>query len=128
MHHESRTIPKYSSLHRSPTVLAGPQPAGRAQPKMACAAWKQYAKRLSDHTEIVHLYKNLSDNFLQSKPACSVYVKYVLKKEEICIHYWRWLKKTFRTDHHWKLCSALSVYKLSMVIYKAFQKVSNSET
>lgn len=59
-HHESETIPKDDFHYLAPqTVLAGAQPEGAAQMKMASTAWKQNAKQLSDNTETVYLYENL---------------------------------------------------------------------
>jgi len=49
--------------------------------KTASTAQKQCAKQLSDHIEIAHLYKNLSDNFLQAKPACFSLCQIPFKKE-----------------------------------------------
>lgn len=126
--HQSRTIPKYSFLPSSPRVLAGAQPGDRAQTKMASTARKQYAKQLSDHTEIVHLYKNLSDNFFQAKPACFSLCQLRLKKkkDENLHSLLEMIKKASElttTENY-----ALSVYNLSMVIYKALQQVSNSDT
>lgn len=52
----------------------------------------------------------------------SVYVKYYLKSERKKPAFIIGDdEKSFRTDHHWKLCSALSVYNLNMVICKAIQ-------
>lgn len=108
-------------LPSSPIVLAWEQTGDKGQKWLALH--QNNMERNYQTTQKLCIYtKDLSDNFLQASPACFSVCQILCKK---------WKKKTafiigdddesFKTDHHWKLCPALPVYNLIMVIHKAIQ-------